>query len=141
MSDFSIELGKKLGAYALVLGLAHAILGAAVFLGGVEVGTMSFGDLPRVAVLFVIAAVYIMGVGSLGKGRNEGIAFLMAGLLISVAVGGLYLLETGAQYMMYILGETDEFRILESINPATLLLVLALPLLPMMKRVTHGMVW
>ena len=141
MSDFDVALGKKLSAYALVLGAAHVAVGAAVFLSGIGAGTMSLGELPRVAVLFVIAAVYLMGVGALGKGRNEGIAFLMAGLLISVSVGGLYLLEMGAQYMMYILGESDGFGIMESANPATLLMVLALPLLPMMKRLTHGMVW
>lgn len=138
MSDFSIELGKKLGAYALVLGVAYTIAAVMQFLGA---EALNFGDLPRVGVLLVIAAVYLMGVGALWKGRNEGIAFLMAGLLISVAVGGLYLLEAGAQYMMYILGEVDEFSIMGSISPATLLLVLALPLLPMMKKVTHGMVW
>ncbi len=138
MSDFSIGLRKKLGAYALVLGAAHAIVGVMLFLGG---EATTFGDLPRVAVLLVIAAVYLMGVGGLMQGRNEGLAFLMAGLLISTAVGGLYLLETGAQYMMYALGEAEGFRIMESINPATLLLALALPLLPLVRRLTRGMVW
>jgi hypothetical protein len=138
MSDFSIGLGKKLGAYALVLGAAHAIVGVMLFLRG-EATTL--GDLPRVAVLLVIAAVYLMSVGGLMQGRNEGLAFLMAGLLISAAVGGLYLLETGAQYMMYALGEAEGLSIVESINPATLLLVLALPLLPLVRRLTHGMVW
>jgi hypothetical protein len=61
--------------------------------------------------------------------------------LISAAVGGLYLLETGAQYMMYALGEAEGLSIVESINPATLLLVLALPLLPLVRRLTRGMVW
>ena len=98
-----------MGAYALVLGVAYAIAAIMQFLGG---EALNFGDLPRVAVLLVIAAVYLMGVGALCKGRNEGIAFLMAGILISVAVGGLYLLETGAQYMMYVLGEVDEFSIM-----------------------------
>lgn len=127
-----------MGAYALVLGAAHAIIWVMLFLRG-EATTL--GDLPRVAVLLVMAAVYLMSAGGLMQGRNEGLAFLMAGLLISAAVGGLYLLETGAQYMMYALGEAEGFSIVESINPATLLLVLALPLLPLVRRLTRGMVW
>jgi len=138
MSDFSIGLGKKLGAYSLVLGAAYAAVGIMLLLGGEAI---AFGDLPRVGVLLVIAAVYLMGAGGLTQGRNEGIAFLMAGLLISIAVGGLYLLETGAHYVMYALGEAEGFRIVESIDPATSLLILALPLLYPVRRLTRGMVW
>ena len=47
------------------------------------------------AVLLVIAATYLMGVRDLLEGKNDGLAFLMAGMLLSLAVGGLYLLTTG----------------------------------------------
>ncbi len=138
ISDFSAGTGKTLGAYALVLGAAYAAVALMGFFRG---EFLIPGDLPRVAVLLVIAATYLMGVRSLIEGRNDGLAFLMAGLLLSAAVGGLYLLMTGADALMYVLGETEEFSILADINPATLLLIVAMPLLPMVRRLTSGMVW
>jgi hypothetical protein len=138
MSDFSIGTGKVLGAYALILGIAYATVGPIELLRG---EALIPGDLPRVAVLLVIAATYLMGVRDLLEGKNDGLAFLMAGMLLSLAVGGLYLLTTGAEGLMYALGEIDEFSVMGSIKPASLLLVLALPLLPLVRRLTRGMVW
>jgi len=56
-------------------------------------------------------------------------------------VGGLYLLMTGADWLMYLLGEAEDFAVLSEISPATVLLIVALPLVPMMRKMTRGMAW
>ncbi|MFZ3049283.1 MAG: hypothetical protein WBH08_08405 [Methanothrix sp.] len=94
-----------------------------------------------IAVLLVISATYLMGAKSLVAGRREGLSFLMGGLFLSGAVGGLYLLMTGADWLMYLLGEAEDFAVLSEISPATVLLIVALPLVPMMRKMTRGMAW
>ncbi|MFB3764378.1 MAG: hypothetical protein ACE14P_03915 [Methanotrichaceae archaeon] len=138
MVELSIRTGKWLGAYALLLGTGYGAAALAEAIGNREI---SPGGLLSIGVLLVVSATYLMGVKGLIGGRIEGLSFLLGGLFLSIAVGGLYLLMTGADGLMYVLGEVDEFSIIADIKPATLLLLLALPLLPLMKRLTHGMVW
>lgn len=138
MEEFSVKKGKWLGAYALVLGIGYGAAALAETIGNRE---MFPGGLLSIAVLLVISATYLMGVKSLTAGRREGLSFIMGGLLLSGAVGGLYLLMTGADWFMYLLGEAEGFALLSEISPATILLVVALPLVPMMRKLTRGMAW
>ncbi|MBP7069239.1 hypothetical protein [Methanothrix soehngenii] len=127
-----------LGIYALVLGVGYGAQALAETIGGRE----SFpGGILSIAVLLVISATYLMGAKSLVAGRREGLSFLMGGLFLSGAVGGLYLLMTGADWLMYLLGEVEDFALLSEISPATVLLIVALPLVPMMRKMTRGMAW
>ncbi|WP_422573833.1 hypothetical protein [Methanothrix sp.] len=127
-----------LGIYALVLGVGYGAQALAETIGGRE----SFpGGILSIAVLLVISATYLMGAKSLVAGRREGLSFLMGGLFLSGAVGGLYLLMTGADWLMYLLGEAEDFAVLSEISPATVLLIVALPLVPMMRKMTRGMAW
>ena len=138
MKEFSVRTGRLLGIYALVLGVGYGAQALAETIGGRE----SFpGGLLSIAVLLVISATYLMGAKSLVAGRREGLSFLMGGLFLSGAVGGLYLLMTGADWLMYLLGEVEDFALLSEISPATVLLIVALPLVPMMRKMTRGMAW
>lgn len=138
MEEFSIRTGKLLGVYALVLGIGYGAQALAETIGNREIFP---GGLLSIAVLLVISATYLMGVKSLMAGRREGLSFLMGGLLLSGAVGGLYLLMTGADWLMYLLGEAEDFAGASEISPATILLILALPLLPMLRKLTQGIAW
>jgi len=138
MEEFSIRTGKLLGVYALVLGIGYGAQALAETIGNREIFP---GGLLSIAVLLVISATYLMGVKSLMAGRREGLSFLMGGLLLSGAVGGLYLLMTGADWLMYLLGEAEDFAGATEISPATILLILALPLLPMLRKLTQGIAW
>ncbi|MDD5258285.1 MULTISPECIES: hypothetical protein [Methanothrix] len=138
MKEFSVRTGRLLGIYALVLGVGYGAQALAETIGGRE----SFpGGILSIAVLLVISATYLMGAKSLVAGRREGLSFLMGGLFLSGAVGGLYLLMTGADWLMYLLGEAEDFAVLSEISPATVLLIVALPLVPMMRKMTRGMAW
>jgi hypothetical protein len=138
MKEFSVRTGRLLGIYALVLGVGYGAQALAETIGGRE----SFpGGILSIAVLLVISATYLMGAKSLVSGRREGLSFLMGGLFLSGAVGGLYLLMTGADWLMYLLGEVEDFAALSEISPATVLLIVALPLVPMMRKMTRGMAW
>ncbi|HNZ05687.1 hypothetical protein [Methanothrix soehngenii] len=138
MKEFSVRTGRLLGIYALVLGVGYGAQALAETIGGRE----SFpGGILSIAVLLVISATYLMGAKSLVAGRREGLSFLMGGLFLSGAVGGLYLLMTGADWLMYLLGEVEDFAVLSEISPATVLLIVALPLVPMMRKMTRGMAW
>ena len=138
MKEFSVRTGRLLGIYALVLGVGYGAQALAETIGGRE----SFpGGILSIAVLLVISATYLMGAKSLVAGRREGLSFLMGGLFLSGAVGGLYLLMTGADWLMYLLGEVEDFALLSEISPATVLLIVALPLVPMMRKMTRGLAW
>ena len=138
MKEFSVRTGRLLGIYALVLGVGYGAQALAETIGSRE----SFpGGILSIAVLLVISATYLMGAKSLVAGRREGLSFLMGGLFLSGAVGGLYLLMTGADWLMYLLGEVEDFALLSEISPATVLLIVALPLVPMMRKMTRGMAW
>jgi hypothetical protein len=138
MKEFSVRTGRLLGIYALVLGVGYGAQALAETIGGRE----SFpGGILSIAVLLVISATYLMGAKSLVAGRREGLSFLMGGLFLSGAVGGLYLLMTGADWLMYLLGEAEDFAVLSEISPVTVLLIVALPLVPMMRKMTRGMAW
>ncbi len=138
MDKLSVKNGKWLGAYAFILGIGYC---AAAIAEAARNPDIFPGGLLSIAVLLVISATYLMGVKGLTGGRREGLSFLMGGLLLSVAVGGLYLLMAGADWLLYLLGEAEDFALLSEISPAIVLLVVALPLVPMMRKLTSGMAW
>jgi hypothetical protein len=138
MKALNRETGNRLAVYALALGIGYAGIALAEVIENPDVFP---GGVLSVAVLLVVSATYLMGIRDLKSGRREGLSFLMGGLILSAAVGGLYLLMTCADAVMYLLGETDEFLNLADISPATVLLILALPLLPILKSLTKGMAW
>ncbi|HOV51382.1 MAG TPA: hypothetical protein PKV83_00450 [Methanothrix sp.] len=138
MDKLSVKNGKWLGAYAFILGIGYC---AAAIVEAAGKPDIFPGGLLSIGVLLVVSATYLMGVKGLISGRRDGISFLMGGLLVSVAVGGLYLLMAGADWLMYLLGEAEDFALLSEISPAIILLVIALPLVPTMRRLTSKMAW
>jgi len=138
MDKLSVKNGKWLGAYAFILGIGYGVAAIAEATGNPDIFP---GGLLSIGVLLVISATYLMGVRSLTGGRREGLSFLVGGLLLSVAVGGLYLLMAGADWLLYLLGEAEDFALLSEISSATILLIVALPLVPMMRKLTRGMAW
>lgn len=138
MEEFSNKTGKRLGMYALALGLGYFAAAIAQVIGS---GQIFPGGLFGIAVLLIISATYLMGVKSLMAGRREGLSFIMGGLLLSGAVGGLYILIAGADALMYLLGEAEDFIVAFETSVAIILLILSLPLMNMLSRQTRGMAW
>ena len=138
MDKLSVRNGKWLGAYAFILGIGYCAAAIAEAARNPEIIP---GGLLSVVVLLVISATYLMGVKRLLGGQREGLSFLMGGLLLSSAVGGLYLLMTGADWLMYLLGEVEDFAVMSEISLATILLILALPLLPILRKMMRKMAW
>ncbi|MEN3036543.1 MAG: hypothetical protein ABC588_04150 [Candidatus Methanosuratincola petrocarbonis] len=137
MEKLNSRTGKCLGAYAIVLGVGYVATAVAEASGC----QMFPGRTLNIAVLLVISATYLAGVKGLMAGRTEGISFLMGGVLLSCAIGGLDMLIMGADGLMYLLGETDGFVVISKTSPSILLLALALPLLPVLRNLTRGMSW
>lgn len=138
MEEISNKTGKRLGMYALALGLGYFAAAIAQAIGS---GQIFPGGLFGIAVLLIISATYLMGVKSLMAGRKEGLSFIMGGLLLSGAVGGLYLLIAGADALMYLLGEAEDFIVAFETSVAIILLILSLPLMNMLSKQTRKMAW
>ncbi|OPY55439.1 MAG: hypothetical protein A4E49_00431 [Methanosaeta sp. PtaU1.Bin112] len=139
IEKFSKKAGKRLGMNALALGLGYLAAAIAQAAGGSQ--TIYSGGLFAIAVLLVISATYLMGVKSLLAGERGGLSFILGGLLLSGAVGGLYLLIAGADALMYLLGEAEDFQASFEISADIFLLILALPLMSMLKKQIKGMAW
>jgi asparagine N-glycosylation enzyme membrane subunit Stt3 len=138
IENFSKIAGKRLGMYALALGLGYLAAAIAQAAGGSQIYSGGFFG---IAVLLVISATYLMGVRSLLAGRLEGLSFIMGGLLLSGLIGGLYFLMAGADALMHLLGEAEVFQSSFKISAATILLILSLPLMSMLKKQVKGMAW
>jgi len=120
---------KGIGLYAALIGGITGIVGVFEVLF-VFTGTDSWvpADLFGGVALLVIAAVYLTGIGELRSGREEGLSFALTGTILTMVFGSLYILIMGANWLMYLLGEADEFLIISELRPEILLFVIALPL-------------
>ncbi|CAD7767967.1 hypothetical protein FHEFKHOI_01967 [Candidatus Methanoperedenaceae archaeon GB50] len=120
---------KNIGLYSALIGGITAIIGALEVIF-VFTGTDSWipADLFGGLALLVIAAVYLSGIGELLSKREEGLSFALTGTILTMVFGSLYTLIMGTDYLMYLLGEADEFLIITELRPEILLLVATLPL-------------
>ncbi len=120
---------KNIGLYSALIGGITAIIGALEVIF-VFTGTDSWipADLFGGLALLVIAAVYLSGIGELLSKREEGLSFALTGTILTMVFGSLYTLIMGTDYLMYLLGEADEFLIISELRPEILLLVATLPL-------------
>ncbi len=120
---------KNTGLYSALIGGITAIIGALEVIF-VFTGTDSWipADLFGGLALLVIAAVYLSGIGELLSKREEGLSFALTGTILTMVFGSLYTLIMGTDYLMYLLGEADEFLIISELRPEILLLVATLPL-------------
>jgi hypothetical protein len=138
MDEFSDIAGNRFSMYSLALGLGYFANAIEQAIGGSQIFS---GGLFGIAVLLIISATYLMGAKSLIGGGREGLSFIMGGLLLSSAVGVLYLMMAGADAFMYLLGETKDLQVAFDIWAAAFLLILSLPLMSMLKKQTKGMAW
>ena len=127
---------KNIGLYTALIGAITAIVGIFeilfVFTGSeLWIPADLFGGLA----LLVIAAVYLSGNGELLSKREEGLSFVLVGSILTGVFGILYILIMGADYLMYLLGEVDEFLILDEVRPEILLLVAVIPVIVYFIRV------
>ncbi|OFV67873.1 MAG: conserved hypothetical protein, membrane [Candidatus Syntrophoarchaeum caldarius] len=127
---------KNIGLYSALIGGITAIIGVLEVIF-VFTGTDSWipADLFGGFALLVIAAVYLSGIGELLSKREEGLSFVLVGSILTGVFGILYILIMGADYLMYLLGEADEFLILDEVRPEILLLVAVLPVIVYFIRV------
>ncbi len=121
------EMGGKI--YAAALGALYAVFGVIevvfVFSGtDALIPADFFGGL----VSLVIASTYLAGVKDMRENDFRGIAMLMGGLFLSVVFGVLYLMLMCADFLMYVLGESEEFSVIASLRPEIWLFVAAIPL-------------
>lgn len=121
---------KVIGICALVLGALYVIIGALEvlfdpILFGIESAIPAdlFGGLA----LLVIGGVYLYGVRDLWNNRREGISFLIGGVVLSAIFGIIFLLIMGANGLMYLLGEAEEFSIIAEFRPEIWLFLMSLP--------------
>lgn len=139
MTDFDMGKGKTLGIYAGVLGSVYLIIGVIEVFGGA--GEVIPGDLFGGLALVVIAATFLNGVKGLFDGEHIGLSFLVGGLFLSAIFGVLYLLLMGADGMMFLLGEAEEFSALADFRPAIGLFFLSLPLAYQAWALTRKVTW
>lgn len=139
MADFGIGKGQRVGIYALVLGIVYLAFGVIEVFGGA--GEVIPRDLFGGFALAVIAATYLKGVKGLLNGEHMGLSFLIGGLFLSTVFGILYLLLMGADGLMYVLGEAEEFSILAGFRPAIWLFFLSLPLAYRAWVLTREVTW
>jgi hypothetical protein len=110
--------------YALVLGILYLIVGLVEVFGG---ASFIPGDIFSGLALVVISVVYLYGIKGLWNANYGGLSFLLGGLLLSAAFGILYLLLMGADGLMYLLGEAEEFSALDDFRPGIWLFFISLP--------------
>ncbi len=120
---------KNIGLYTALIGAITAIVGIFeilfVFTGSeLWIPADLFGGLA----LLVIAAVYLSGIGELFTKKEEGLSFALTGTILTMVFGILYTLMAGADWLMYTLGEADEFLIISELRPEILISIAALPL-------------
>ncbi len=121
---------RGMGVYALLIGVLCVVFGlleaALVFMEcEIWIPRDLFGGLA----LIVIGAVYLSGVRELLEEKNEGISFLLVGSILIGVFGILHILMIGADWLMYLLGEVDEFPVVNALRPEILLFVAAFPVI------------
>jgi len=139
MTDFDIGKGKTIGIYAAVIGVVYLVLGVIEVFGGA--GDVIPGDLFGGLALVVIAATFLYGIKSTFDGDHKGLSFLIGGLFLSAVFGILYLLLMGADGLMFLLGEADEFSVLADFRPAIWMFILSLPLAYLARGLTKDVTW
>ncbi len=136
MAALEWRTSKIVGTYSLVLGLGYLAVGLLEIIGGH--GWVP-GDLFGGLAVLVIGATYLSGVRELLAGKYEGVSFMVGGLLLSAAFGGLYLLLVVAQWLDYLIGEAEEFS--ASLRPEVFFLLVAIPLAYETRRLTRALPW
>ena len=134
MADFDIGKGKTIGLYAVVLGVLYLVIGMIEVFGGA--GDAIPGDLLGGLALVVIAVTFLNGVKRSFFGEHIGLSFLIGGLFLAAVFGILYLLLMGANGLMFLLGEAEEFSAVTEFRPAIWLFILSLPLAYLVRVVT-----
>ncbi|KAF5414409.1 MAG: hypothetical protein C5S38_04920 [Candidatus Methanophagaceae archaeon] len=139
MTDFDIGKGKTIGIYAAVIGVAYLVLGVIEVFGGV--GDVIPGDLFGGLALVVIAVTFLYGIKDTFDGDHKGLSFLIGGFFLSAVFGILYLLLMGADGLMFLLGEAEEFSVLADFRPAIWMFILSLPLAYLARGLTKDVTW
>lgn len=120
--------------YAGLLGLIYVAVGVLEIVGGLAVGWIphdTFGGL----VMLVVGSVYLCGVRELALGKEEGISFVLVGVMLSWVFGVLYLLMMGASLLdALVVGE----RALLDVRPEVILPLLTLPAIHHLRGLWRG---
>ncbi len=139
MTDFDIGKGKTIGIYAAVIGVAYLVLGVIEVFGGA--GDVIPGDLFGGLALVVIAVTFLYGIKNTFDGDHKGLSFIIGGLFLSAVFGILYLLLMGADGLMFLLGEAEEFSVLADFRPAIWMFILSLPMAYLARGLTKDVTW
>ncbi len=119
---------KIWGIYALVFGALCLVFGS-IEIVSVPLGIDSVipADLFGGFVMLVTGAVYLTGLNDLFAEKKEGLSFAIVGTLLLAIFGILYTLMIGADGLMYLIGETEEFSFASGLRPEIWLFVASLP--------------
>ncbi|MDF2954873.1 hypothetical protein [Candidatus Alkanophaga liquidiphilum] len=135
-----MQIGNPIGmgVYAAVLGTLYATLGMLEVANVAGFSERMPADVFGGLCLLVIAATFFLGAKELFDGQEVGISFVIVGVALALVFGLLYILIAGADALMYALGELEEFSLLAEIRPEVWLSLVAVAILPHLRRGALG---
>lgn len=104
------DTGKEKVTFSLILGSLYILFGIlqAIASTGIVDILLVPGNIMGTFVLTVIGSVFLFGHKELEEGINEGVAYIVVGIMLSLIFGALYLLVMGADAVSaYILSSED----------------------------------
>jgi len=132
------KIGKTTAVYAFILGLLYLIVGPIEVAGGIEKYNIP-GDFWTGLALLVVAANYLYAVGGLWRGDLKGASFLLTGFILSTVFGLIFILLMGANGLLYLLGEAEEFSPIADFRPEIWLFIASTPVAAFILKVKRYM--
>ena len=136
--SFSRKIGKTAAVYAFILGFLYLTIGPLEVAGGIEKYNIP-ADFWTGLALLVVAANYLYAVKGLWRGEFKGISFLFTGFILSTVFGFIFILLMGADGLLYLLGEVEEFSPIADFRPEIWLFIASTPITAFLLKIKRYM--
>ena len=136
--DFPRKIGKTAAVYAFILGFLYLTIGPLEVAGGIEKYNIP-GDFWTGLTLLVVAANYLYAVRGLWRGEFKGASFLLTGFILSTVFGLIFILLMGADGLLYLLGEAEEFSPITNFRPEIWLFIASTPVTAFILKIKRYM--
>ena len=107
--SFSSKTGIIIAGYAALIGSFNIIFGLLEMVNGL--GLTNFYSIPSDVVgglmLIFIGSIFLRGIGELSQAKISGIAYLLVGVMMTIAYNGLNILIFGAEGIEFLLGKEE----------------------------------